>query len=56
MNPANPVLGQREIIRLMDAGASLSRHFDMDLASLLPAACPTKAFVNERRTLTAAEA
>ncbi|AZQ49625.1 gamma-mobile-trio integrase GmtZ [Burkholderia cenocepacia] len=36
MNPANATLGQREVIRLMDAGVSLSRYFDMDLASLLP--------------------
>lgn len=36
MNPLNPTLGRREIIRLVDAGVSLSQHFDMDLASLLP--------------------
>ncbi|MDK3022887.1 VPA1269 family protein [Cupriavidus taiwanensis] len=36
MNPANPALGQRQVIRLMDAGLSLSHHFDTDLASLLP--------------------
>ncbi|MBS0454636.1 MAG: integrase [Proteobacteria bacterium] len=56
MNPANPALGQREVIRLMDAGASLSQHFDMDLASLLPAARPSKAFSTGRRTLRGAEA
>jgi hypothetical protein len=49
MNPANPVLGQRQVIRLMDAGASLSQHFDMDLASLLPAAQPLHAFPVGRR-------
>jgi hypothetical protein len=38
MNPNNPVLGQREVIRLMDAGVSLSQHFGIDLASLLPSA------------------
>lgn len=36
MNPSNPALGQREVIRLMDAGVRLSQHFDMDLSSLLP--------------------
>jgi hypothetical protein len=36
MDPANPALGQRQVIHLMDAGMSLSQHFDMDLASLLP--------------------
>ncbi|CAB3781673.1 hypothetical protein LMG28688_01433 [Paraburkholderia caffeinitolerans] len=38
MNPENPALGQREVIRLMDAGARLSQRFDVDLDSLLPAA------------------
>jgi hypothetical protein len=33
MNPANPALGQRETIRMMDAGLSLSQHFGVDLAS-----------------------
>ncbi|MFW4929834.1 VPA1269 family protein [Pseudomonas alloputida] len=36
INPANPTLGQREVVRLMDAGVRLSQHFDMDLTSLLP--------------------
>lgn len=36
MNPADPTLGHRQVIRLMDAGLSLSQYFDMDLASLLP--------------------
>lgn len=39
MNTANPALGQREVIRLMDAGVRLSQHFDMDLASLLTTNC-----------------
>lgn len=43
MNPANPALGQREVIRLIDAGASLGQHFDMDLTSLLPAGRPAQA-------------
>jgi len=36
MNPTNPALGQRQVIHLIDAGASLSQHFDMDLSELLP--------------------
>jgi hypothetical protein len=36
MNPNNPALGRREVIRLMDAGMSLSQHFNIDLISLLP--------------------
>ncbi|MFP3710979.1 hypothetical protein SB783_44150, partial [Paraburkholderia sp. SIMBA_009] len=35
MNPENPALGQRQVIRLMDAGVSLSQHFDIDLSALL---------------------
>ena len=38
MNPANPALGQREVIRLIDARQSLGERFDFDLSSLLPAA------------------
>lgn len=56
MNPANPALGQREVIRLMDAGVSLSRHFNMDLASLLPTANPVQAFPAGRQTLPGGEA
>lgn len=55
MNPENPALGQREVIRLMDAGARLGQHFDMDLASLLPAARPVQAFPAGRRPLMGAE-
>ncbi|MGY2488164.1 hypothetical protein [Cupriavidus sp. CP313] len=44
MNPENPALGQRQVIRLMDAGASLSEHFDMDLALPLPTANLVRAF------------
>ncbi|QQX62102.1 integrase [Pseudomonas chlororaphis subsp. aurantiaca] len=36
MNPENPVLGQRQVIHLIDAGVNISNHFDMDLSSLLP--------------------
>lgn len=55
MNPANPALGQREVIRLMDAGARLSQHFDMDLASLLPATRSAQAFPVGRWPLAGAE-
>jgi hypothetical protein len=37
MNPTNPALGQRQVVHLMDAGISLSQHFGVDLATLLPA-------------------
>jgi hypothetical protein len=37
MNPENPALGQREVIRLIDAGESLSKHLGIDLAKLVPA-------------------
>jgi hypothetical protein len=36
MNPANPALGKREVIHLMDAGGSLSKHLGIDLSALLP--------------------
>ena len=52
MNPANPVLGQREVIRLMDAGVRLSQHFNMDLASLLHADRPVQSFPSGPRPLT----
>lgn len=52
MNPANPVLGQREVIRLMDAGVRLSQHFNMDLASLLHADPPVQSFPSAPRPLT----
>jgi len=56
MNPENPALGQRQVIRLMDAGLSLSQHFDMDLASLLPTANPVMAFPAGRQVLSGDEA
>lgn len=52
MNPTNPVLGQREVIRLMDAGVRLSQHFNMDLASLLHADRPRQSFPSGPRPLT----
>ena len=36
MNPSNPGLGKREVIRLIDAGESLSERFGVDITSLLP--------------------
>lgn len=51
MNPSNPALGQREVIRLMDAGVRLSAHFDLDLAALLPAARHSSVFPPGRPTL-----
>ncbi|MCC0090613.1 gamma-mobile-trio integrase GmtZ [Aeromonas veronii] len=56
MNPSNPALGQREVIRLIDAGERLSAYFDLDLAALLPVARHTSAFLLERRTLEGYEA
>ncbi|MFL9951705.1 VPA1269 family protein [Paraburkholderia agricolaris] len=56
MNPANAALGQREVIRLMDAGVRLGQYFDMDLTSLLPAARPLQAFPAGKRPLTGIEA
>ncbi len=55
MNPENPALGQREVIRLMDAGERLSQHFNMDLASLLHADRPIQSFPAGPRTLTGDE-
>lgn len=43
MNPENPELGQREVISLMDASASLSQHLSLDLAALVPMPAPMQA-------------
>lgn len=56
MNPSNSALGQRQVIRLMDAGVSLSQHFDMDLAALLPTTNSIPAIPAGHRALTADEA
>jgi len=56
MNLENPALGQRQVIRLMDAGASLSEHFDMDLALPLPTANPVRAFPTGHWVLAGDEA
>jgi hypothetical protein len=55
MNPANPALGQREVIRMMDAGVSLSRHFGLELDSLLPTAISKKLVVKDLELLGAAK-
>ncbi|MNT79824.1 hypothetical protein D3C72_2192030 [compost metagenome] len=55
MNPANPALAQREVVRLMDAGVRLSHHFNIDLASLLHADSPVQSFPIGPRTLTGDE-
>lgn len=52
MTPSNPALGQREVIRLMDAGVRLSQHFNMDLASLLHASRSVQSFPAGPRPLT----
>lgn len=56
VNPANPALGQREVIRLVDAGMCLSRHFDIDLAALLPTTNPVPAFLAGGRALSGDDA
>ena len=56
MNPVNPALGQRAVIRLMDAGVSLSQHFNVDLASLLPMAHQGRTLASVRQALAGDEA
>jgi len=36
MNPQNPALGRRQVIELIDAGASLSDYFGVELSAWLP--------------------
>ncbi|OAE14244.1 integrase [Pseudomonas simiae] len=55
MNPAFPALGQRQVIQLMDAGVSLSQHFDMDLFTLLPAINQFQTFPSTHKTLAGDE-
>lgn len=43
MNPGKPLLGQRKVIDLVDAGKKLSKHFGIDLASFLPSSEPSLA-------------
>ncbi len=56
INPANPALGQREVIRLMDAGMSLSQRLDVELTALLPRTNPVQAFPTRRQALSGDEA
>ncbi|MFL9908775.1 gamma-mobile-trio integrase GmtZ [Paraburkholderia sp. RL17-337-BIB-A] len=56
MNPANPALGQREVICLMDAGTRLSRHLDIDLVALLSTTNPVPAFPTGVQALSGDEA
>ncbi|WP_432258219.1 hypothetical protein [Cupriavidus sp. TMH.W2] len=56
MNSANPALGHRQVIRLMDAGLSLSQHFDIDLSSLLPTPNHARQPLTERPVLAGDEA
>jgi hypothetical protein len=56
MNPENPALGQRQVIGLMDGGARLSEHFDIDPAVLLPATNPVLADMRGYQTLSGSEA
>lgn len=55
MNPANPVLGQRQVINLVDAGESLSERFGVDLTSLLPKGSSVATLVGQPRTLAESE-
>ena len=48
MNPSNPALGQREVIRLIDAGECLSGYLDLELAVQLPAIRHTAVFLPEQ--------
>jgi hypothetical protein len=56
MGPTNPALGQRKVISLIDAGASLSQHFDVDLTALLPANMSAHVPFTGRRTISGSEA
>lgn len=49
MNPQNLALGQREVIRLMDAGERLSQHFGQDLTAWLPQNEAVHTFSGARR-------
>jgi hypothetical protein len=56
MNPTNPVLGQRQVINLMDAGESLSERFGVDLNSLVPNGNSSGPFIRRPQTLADLEA
>jgi hypothetical protein len=42
VNPANPILGRRQVISLIDAGISLSQRFGVDLSTLVRSIEPVK--------------
>lgn len=56
MNPANPVLGQRQVINLMDAGESLSERFGVDLTAMLPTGGSTATLPLKHRVLVEPDA
>ena len=56
MNPVNPSLGQHQVIHLMDAGISLSQHFDMDLSTLMPTTNRAQAFPARHQALAGDDA
>ncbi|KHK55943.1 integrase [Ralstonia sp. A12] len=56
VDPANPALGQRRVIHLMDAGMSLSRYFDIDLSALLPTTNPVPPYSARRQVLAGNDA
>lgn len=56
VDPANPVLGRRQVIRLIDAGMHLSQHFDIDLAALLPTTNPAPTYRARHQALAGDEA
>ncbi|WP_175914468.1 gamma-mobile-trio integrase GmtZ [Burkholderia metallica] len=56
MNPMNPVLGQRQVINLMDAGESLSKRFGVDLTALLPKGNSIPTLTRKSRTLSDSDA
>lgn len=55
MSPTDPALGQREVIRLMDAGVKLSQYFDIDLSLLLPKTTCVQAFCDGSQSLAGDE-
>ncbi|WP_080982163.1 gamma-mobile-trio integrase GmtZ [Burkholderia cepacia] len=56
VNPANPVLGQRQVITLMDAGESLSERFGVDLTTLLPKGSSIQTVARKPRKLADSDA
>lgn len=55
MNSSNPALGQHQVIHLIEAGVSLSQHFEMDLSILLTTTNRVQAFPNRHQALTGDE-